>query len=154
MKPTQILALFFAMSLVVVLTLNVATTSFASTNHSSPPPAKANVENRGPSKVEERTGKAKKHLGYVATAMGDKYGYGRDAQELLQLIEEKPGKATYLVSYITEDFAVVFVCELNEGILIRVEKDFQGERREKDWRGHILDRLKSAAEGGSLNDTP
>jgi hypothetical protein len=153
MIPTRNLARFIVVGLLVVLTSNGVTT-FASTNHSSSPPAKANVENRGPLEVEKRTGKAKKHLGYIATAIVATYGYERDAQELLQLMEEKPGKAIYLVSYKTEDAAVVFACGLNEGLLVRVEKDFHGERREEDWRGYVLDRLKSAAEGGSLNDTP
>lgn len=112
------------------------------------------MENRGPSQVEKRTGKAKKHLGYIAKAAGVAYGYERDAQELLDLIEERPGKATYIVSYTTEDVAVVFACELNEGLLVRVEKDFHGERREEEWRGYVIDRLESAAEGGSLNDSP
>ena len=69
-------------------------------------------------------------------------------------MDQQPGRAEYVIAYDTGADAVSFGCNLNTGFLGRVHVRPDGHGSKETWNGHVVERLKSAAAGGSLNDTP
>ncbi len=76
------------------------------------------------------------------------------AASILQLIKEQPGKTDYLITYTTGIDTVSFHCSLTEETIIRIHKWPDDYQKEEIWQKYVLHRLTSAANGGSLNDTP
>jgi hypothetical protein len=100
--------------------------------------------------VAGRSGTAQVDLGRQSIDFGSQ----RQARELLALIEQQPEKASYNVAYTTDIDAVVIGCDFSKDIVARVHMRPDNHGTAETWAGYLLDRLKSAAAGGSLNDTP
>lgn len=79
------------------------------------------------------------------------FGSARQAQALLEAIQNQPGKNSYQIHYATEVDTVVFGCDFEENVLMRIHSRPDGHGTFETWKGDINARLKSAAEGGSLN---
>jgi hypothetical protein len=79
------------------------------------------------------------------------YGSTWQAQELVAAIALNPSASRY-----------VLTAKDTNGDSVEVTADLQAEKLTRThhgnssevWDGYVMDRLKSAAEGGSLNDTP
>ncbi|MCB2218086.1 MAG: hypothetical protein KQH59_18645 [Desulfobulbaceae bacterium] len=97
-----------------------------------------------------RTGTISRDLGPQITA----FGSTRQAQALLQFMDEWPDRNEYLVSYNTDSDTVSFGCNFQLGTLSRRHDYPSGESTIETWNRYILERLQAAAGGGSLNDTP
>ncbi len=98
-----------------------------------------------------RQGEASRKLGHKPLDFGSQ----GQARELLKLMEEEPFKAEYVVSYWTDGADVVrFACSFERSVIVRVRKHPDGHGTMEFWGGFVLERLESAASGGSLNDTP
>lgn len=82
------------------------------------------------------------------------FGSSRQAQEVLRMIQESPGQGGYQISYRTAADVVIFGCDLNRDTVVRIHQRPSGGGSGERWQGHALYRLQSAAQGGSLNDTP
>jgi hypothetical protein len=97
-----------------------------------------------------RSGEAEVNLGPRPVDFGSR----GQARELLALIEQQPGRASYSIAYTTDIDVVVFGCDFSKNVLVRVHRRLDNHGSSETWRGYLLDRLRSAAAGGSLNDTP
>lgn len=97
-----------------------------------------------------RSGEARRDLGQQPVD----FGSVDQARELLSLIEEESNRADYQIVYQTEDDAVVFGCNFEEDVIVRIHQRPDGSGSQEAWQGYIMERLTSAASGGSLNDTP
>lgn len=97
-----------------------------------------------------RSGKAEANLGRRPFD----FGSNNQARELLKLMDEQPGRAEYQISYETTEDAVVVGFNLNTQVLGRVHVYRNGRGYKESWRGYVLERVRAAANGGSLNDTP
>jgi hypothetical protein len=97
-----------------------------------------------------RSGKAEVNLGIRPVV----YGSQAQAQDLLNVMDQQPSKASYNVAYETEIDAVVIGADFTKDVLARVHQKHDGHGSTEVWHGYILERLRSAASGGSLNDTP
>lgn len=98
-----------------------------------------------------RSGDASKDLGQQSVS----FGSINQAKELLNLINEQPGKVDYQVSYSTDEGAVLFGCNFEKDVIVRIHQDNDGGGTTESWSGYIMDRLQATADGtGSLNDTP
>lgn len=100
--------------------------------------------------VAARTGEAKKDLGVVSGSPGS----ANQAVEMLKLIEAQPNKSDYQLSYSTKDDTVLFGCNFEKNVIVRIHQRPDGTGSQESWQGYVLERLKAAAGGGSLNDTP
>lgn len=98
----------------------------------------------------QRSGQATKDLGHKSVS----FGSTQQAQELLRLIEENPGKTDYQISYQTDEDVVLFGCNFDKEVIIRIHQRSDDHGTQEVWQGYIFDRLKAASDGGSLNDTP
>ncbi|KAB2889570.1 MAG: hypothetical protein F9K32_12225 [Desulfobulbaceae bacterium] len=85
---------------------------------------------------------------------GTDFGEAQQAAALLRLIEANPGSAQYRITYYTDSDVIVFGCNLEKDILLRFHSDLAGHGTSEEWNGHILYRIKDAAAGGSLDNTP
>lgn len=98
-----------------------------------------------------RSGDASKDLGQQSVS----FGSTNQAKELLNLINEQSNKADYQISYNTDEGAVLFGCNFEKDVIVRIHQYSDGTGMMESWSGYILDRLQTAADGtGSLNDTP
>jgi hypothetical protein len=97
-----------------------------------------------------RSGKSETNLGTRPLT----YGSQEQARDMIAAIAQDPGKAEYSVSYSTEIDAVVIGADFTKDVLARVHQKRDGHGTTESWRGYIMDRLRSASAGGSLNDTP
>ena len=97
-----------------------------------------------------RSGEAKADLG---TRPFD-FGTNNQARELLALMEQQPGKASYNITYRTTADVVVVGFDLTTETLVRVHYEPGDLGYAEKWNGHALHRVRSAASGGSFNDTP
>lgn len=95
------------------------------------------------------SGKTNMHIGDRDRSFGS---HGQ-ANAILALMNQQPGKSAYQISYNTPVDVVVFGCDLEKEILIRVHQDSKGRGTAESWHGDIMYRLNQAANGGSLNDT-
>lgn len=82
------------------------------------------------------------------------FGTRGQAQELLALMDRQPRLAGYSVAYETDVDGVAFGCDFTKDVIIRVHTTRDGHGTGERWSGSIEYRLRSAASGGSLNDTP
>lgn len=84
------------------------------------------------------------------------WGFGStgQAKELLAVIKKYPKKASYTITYQTDVDTVVFGCDFNKDAIVRIHQDYKGGGTGESWKGYVMDRLKNASKGGSLNDTP
>lgn len=82
------------------------------------------------------------------------YGSANQARELLGIIEATPSKASYTLTYHTTDDVVVFGADFGRDTLVRTHRQPNDHGQTETWQGFVMDRLRSAASGGSLNDTP
>jgi len=89
------------------------------------------------------------NLGYK----GLEFGSSGQAAAMLQLIQSTPGQRRYDVLYTTEKDIVVLAWDLQKDILIRMHDTKDNHGSSEKWSGDILYRIKSASDGGSLNDT-
>jgi len=110
----------------------------------------APVQVTAPSTAVSRSGQVDIDLG---TRPFD-FGSQGQARELLALIERQPGKNGYSITYRTTADVVVFGCDFAKDVLIRVHREPTGRGKGETWDGYILERLRSGAAVGSLNDTP
>jgi len=97
-----------------------------------------------------RVGKAEVNLGVRS------FGFGSQGQarELLAVMDRQPGKNEYSITYDTGEDTVAFGCNFDTGVLARIHVSRTGRGSKETWRGSIVERLRSASGGGSLNDTP
>lgn len=82
------------------------------------------------------------------------FGSTGQAEALQQLIKEKPGLNRYQIAYRTEADVIVFGCDINKDMIVRIHNRPDGHGSNESWAGDIMYRISSAATGGSLNDTP
>lgn len=73
---------------------------------------------------------------------------------LLNLVENNPGYTDYQVSKALADEVIVFGCNMEKMVLIRIHQRRNGTGTQEMWRDHIIYRLNASRGGGSLNDTP
>lgn len=99
---------------------------------------------------EIRQGEVKKDLG----TKPDSFGSNQQALELIQFINENPGKADYQISYSTGNETILFGCNFTKDAIIRIHHHKDGHGTQEMWTGNLIERLNNAAGGGSLNDTP
>jgi hypothetical protein len=105
-----------------------------------------------PTRQIVRSGEAKKDLGFQSGNLGGSTG---QAAELLKLIEEQSGKINYELTYQTEIDTVLFACNFEKDVLVRIHQQPDDHGSQEVWQGYIMERLQNAAFGsGSLNDTP
>lgn len=107
--------------------------------------------------VQQTAPPATRGSGKAQSSLGTRpidFGSRGQALALLALMEEQPGRVEYSVSYETTVDAVVVGADFNTGILARVHVRPDGKGSAERWRGYIRERLRAAAAGGSLNDTP
>jgi len=98
-----------------------------------------------------RVGEARKDLGVQSASLGSQ----NQARELLRLIEAQPGRVDYQITYQNEIDTVLFGCNFEKGVIVRVHQNPDGTGKQEIWSGHIMERLNTTANGtGSLNDTP
>ncbi len=76
------------------------------------------------------------------------------AKALLGLMERQPGKASYQIIHQVGEEVVVFGLDQNKDSLSCLRQRMDGTGTKDRWEGHALQRLQSAANGGSLDDTP
>lgn len=81
------------------------------------------------------------------------FGSAGQAATMLALINEHPHQRKYQVSYKTDDDTVFLECDIAMDTITRVHKRRNGTGTAEKWQGEALYRLKTAAKGGSLNDT-
>ncbi len=97
-----------------------------------------------------RQGSAKRNLGLLSMTIGTQ----KQASHLLQLIEDEQKKIDYQITYSTDTDVVVFGCNFDKNMIIKTHNQAGGHGTAETWRGHIISRLTSAYNGGSLNQTP
>jgi hypothetical protein len=93
----------------------------------------------------------------VAVDLGtrpDGFGSSAQALALIDLIIRNPGQSTYRITYKTSTDIVVFECDFTQDTITRIHKKSKGRNTIEKWTGQATPRLKRAANGGSLNDTP
>lgn len=73
---------------------------------------------------------------------------------LLELIENNPQYIDYQVSKELTDEVILFGCNIDKKVIIRIHQRKDGTGTQEVWTDHILYRLKTSKEGGSLNETP
>jgi len=96
-------------------------------------------------------------IAQVAVNLGTKPdGFGTSAQALaiIDLIIRNPGKTNYQIIYKTSADIVVFECDFNQDTITRTYKKSKGRNTVEKWTGQAIPRLKHAANGGDLNNTP
>lgn len=126
-------------------------TPSAVANPTPPPPvAPVPVTAAVPTPTPSLAGKAEVNLGRRPWA----YGSAAQARDLLSAMDQQPGRAAYTVAYETEVDAVAFGCDLPSGLLLRVHQEPNDHGTKEVWRGYVIERLRNAAAGGFLNDTP
>ena len=85
---------------------------------------------------------------------GAGFGPAQQAAALQQLIEANPGAAQYRITFYTDNEVVVFGCNLEKDIVLRIQSDLDGHGQSEEWSGHSLYRLQEAAAGRPLENTP
>ena len=81
------------------------------------------------------------------------FGSTGQAMALQQIMQESPGSTRYQIEYTTSGDVVIFGCDLDKDVIARMHNRPDGHGTSEVWQGDVLHRIKSAAEGGSLNDT-
>lgn len=84
----------------------------------------------------------------------DGFGSSAQALALIDLIALNPNHSTYQIAYKTSTDVVVFECDFNRDIITRTSKKSKGRSTIEQWSGQASERLRHAANGGSLDDTP
>lgn len=96
-------------------------------------------------------------LAQVAENLGTKpdgFGSSGQALALIDLIVRNPKQSNYRITYKTSTDMVVFECDFNQDIITRTQKRAKGKNTIEQWTGQAVQRLRHAANGGSLDDTP
>ncbi|WP_319589188.1 hypothetical protein [uncultured Desulfobulbus sp.] len=96
-------------------------------------------------------------IAQVAVNLGTKPdGFGSSAQALaiIDLIIRTPGQTNYQIMYKTSTNIVVFECDFIQDTITRTRKKSKGRSTIEKWSGQATPRLKHAANGGPLDDTP
>jgi hypothetical protein len=147
--------IWFASSSVVLLLLMVIVTQAsqggtgaAQTTFTNAPARQAPL----PTTFPATTGSGELKVDLGTRPLG--FGSQGQASELLRLIEQNPGKAAYSISYRSTSDVVVFGCDFAKDALVRVHQEPNNRGTGETWKGYIIERLRYAAAGGSLNDTP
>lgn len=91
-----------------------------------------------------RTGDITQNIGHQDI----NFGSMNQATNLLELINEIPNKANYQILYTTGSDSVVFGCDFNRKLIVRIHHQQNGHGSQEAWAGFIIDRLKSASNGG------
>ena len=89
------------------------------------------------------------HLGHLSGL--DSRG---QASKILSMMQQHPDRSGYTISYSTAADTVVFGCDIRKRAIVRIHQRPNGTGTAETWNGYVVDRLQSAAAGGSLNDTP
>lgn len=100
---------------------------------------------------------AAQRIGTMSVDLGTRpfdFGSQGQARELVTLIESSPGKALYEIRYATTADTVTVSGDLAQNILRRVHRTPDGHGSNEEWRGYVMERLRTGATGGSMNDTP
>lgn len=95
-------------------------------------------------------GKVERNLGTVDADMGST----KQAESLLQLINDVPNRTKYAISYQTPIDVVIFGADFEKNVLARMHNRPDGSGSAEKWSGYIFERLKEGANGGTLNQTP
>lgn len=100
--------------------------------------------------IERRSGGHSENIGHQDT----QFGSARQASELLRIMRMNPGKSSYNIQYDTSADVVIFECDFDKDVIMRLHQTPDGHRTAEKWIGAINERLENASRGGSLNDTP
>ncbi len=73
---------------------------------------------------------------------------------LLKLIEQYPQKSDYRITVENNGIISIFGYETSSATLKRLNQYPSGSGNVETWKYYVMDRLKNATAGGSLNDTP
>ena len=84
----------------------------------------------------------------------DGFGSSGQALALIDLIKRSPRDSIYQIKYKTSTDIVVFECDLSQDTVTRIHQKSKGRNTVEKWSGQAILRLKHAANGGSLDDTP
>lgn len=76
------------------------------------------------------------------------------ASKILSMMEQRPNRSGYTITYSTAADTVVFGCDIRKRTIVRIHQRPDGTGTAETWSGYVVDRLQSAAAGGSLNDAP
>lgn len=82
------------------------------------------------------------------------FGSTSQAQELYNLILKNPGKEKYVVKFATKNDFITLSADFGKDIISRKRVRAGGSGTIERWDGYIVERLKAAIAGGSINDTP
>lgn len=82
------------------------------------------------------------------------FGSSDQAAALNKLMAGQPRQSNYQITYTTTDDVVIFGCDLDKDVIARIHQKQNGHGTMEKWNGHVLYRIKNAANGGSLSDTP
>lgn len=96
-------------------------------------------------------------MAQVAVNLGTKpdgFGSSGQALALIDLIVRNPKESNYRITYKTSTDMVVFECDFNQDTITRTQKRAKGKNTIEQWTGQAVQRLRHAANGGSLDDTP
>lgn len=113
----------------------------------------SNVRSRS---VEANKPVVEKRSGAYSENIGDQdknFGSSNQASALLNVIRKTHGKASYNIQYITPVDVVIFGCDYDKNVIVRLHQKPDGHGTSEKWIGAIEERLENAARGGSLNDT-
>lgn len=113
-------------------------------------PYQAGISNQKNYQKSRTPGKVERNLGVESV----QFGSTGQAQAMLQLLNDVPGKTDYLITYQTAIDVVFFGVDFDKKTISRMHSRPDGTGNAEQWSGYVLSRLESAAGGGSLNDTP
>ncbi len=85
---------------------------------------------------------------------GSGFGATSQAQELYDLILINPNKESYVIKFATKEDFITLTADFGKDILSRKRVRAGGSGTIEHWDGFLMDRIKAAISGGSLNDTP
>jgi hypothetical protein len=97
-----------------------------------------------------RAGTISRDLGPQSVSFGSQ----RQAQSILQFMDEWPGRNEYVITYTTDADKVSLICNFQQETLVRRHDHQSGKSSLETWNRYIIERLRNGAGGGSLNDTP
>lgn len=100
--------------------------------------------------VADRRGSTARDLGKQSAMLGS----SDQAAALVQLMEENPGMVDYKITFETNAGMVLFWCNFEKDVIIRIHTRPNGHGSTEKWVGYIEERLAAGAAGHSLNDTP
>ncbi len=85
---------------------------------------------------------------------GSSFGSTSQAEALYDLVLKNPEKEKYVIKFATKNDFITLTADFDKDILSRKRIRAGGSGTIEHWDGYLMDRIKAAISGGSLNDTP